>query len=416
MSIIELATIPKELSSIQSFIQRFNELNRYNPVIAYWCLYWGTQVGLSSSTGLTNACRDFLLRLVERLEELRKELGENENVNDEESAKAYVNSFAMEVLLQAEEKSKLSMPDVLAYLAAKDFFEILKVWGPLDEQAQKYIKFCKLRAVGISKTKSSTQKEPTNLEKDEEILKRDEGKQMESSSTFLPKPTPARQTSGRLAKHETDVSPGKETGVKPSSSHLDETSGLSSTMTGRPPSIAPLEQEALQNDSANSKDAIESFDLPRLQNSLSKLTPTRFDEDVIPSEPTTRRSFHGHEEQRTKVSPPVDTELQKKMSDIQKESADTDHSEVFDEATTAVSGSPVFPISQMTPRSSMASSTLPGTASGTPAARFGFSGFDHLDRVEAARGHARYAYSALDYDDTATAIFHLKSALGLLEQ
>ncbi|WBW73679.1 Vps20 associated protein Vta1 [Schizosaccharomyces osmophilus] len=390
MSTIELETVPKEFSSIRNFVQRYNELSKYNPVIAYWCLYWAAQVGLSSSTGLTNTCRDFLLNLVERLEELRKELNENENVHDEESAKVYVNSFAMEVLLQAEEKSKQNTPDMLAYLAAKDFFDLLKVWGPLDEQTRKYLKFCKLRAVESSKRKSSTREGSADGKKD----------------APAPAPAPASASASEKTPASTQIDREMLTRESVKSPEVDfESLGLSTTMTGRPSSIAPLEQKALENEPRKNTQANagKSFDLDELQDSLSRLTPREVDrQQEVERGGVSRGSLH--------VPSPGHARLPSEHASL------TDQrSESLDDSTTAVSSSPSFPVSQMPSQSSIGSSTLPAMSSGTSVARNDLNDINHLDSIEAARGHARYAYSALDYDDTATAIFHLKSALGLLE-
>lgn len=70
---IQIDTIPKELQSIQPFVRRFNELEAHNPVIAYWSLYWAAQMALSSSHGVSNECKDFLLSLIEHLEDVSLE-------------------------------------------------------------------------------------------------------------------------------------------------------------------------------------------------------------------------------------------------------------------------------------------------------------------------------------------------------
>ncbi|EPX70607.1 endosomal sorting protein [Schizosaccharomyces octosporus yFS286] len=316
MSVISLETVPKEFSSIRNFIQRYNELNKYNPVIAYWCLYWAAQVGLSNSTGLTNTCRDFLLNLVERLET-----------------------------------------------------------------------FCKVRAVESSKMRPSAREESVNGNRDASASV---SRQLsEPEDMTVPSPN-TRDMIERKSSRSSEVDA--------------ESLGLPDTMTGRPTSKAPLEQ-VLEEESRKDaqKDAEESFDIDRLQESLSKLTATDDDRrEELERKEIPTESLRVPSSSHTK-SPSEHVSLTEQRSDS------------FDDSTTAVSESPSFPVSQMQTRPSIGSSTLPTMSSEASTARNDLSDVEHLDRIEAARGHARYAYSALDYDDSATAIFHLKSALGLLE-
>ncbi|CAB11767.2 Vps20 associated protein Vta1 [Schizosaccharomyces pombe] len=379
---IQIDTIPKELQSIQPFVRRFNELEAHNPVIAYWSLYWAAQMALSSSHGVSNECKDFLLSLIEHLEDLRKNLGENENVSDETSAKAYVESFSLEVLVQAERNSKNGKPDVQAYLAARDFLELSRIWGPPTEQITKSIKFCKLRALQVANPQRKA-KTPSN-HATEEL------QQSSTNSTTLPTQEAAVETNAS-ASHETSFA-------------LPTTSPAASL------SISPTKSAAVSSE-------------PNVEADVKSLSSTpaapQLNSPSHSYEPTTFPSTTSITENLPTIDPTRSTRSSSHIQSLSPESKQTSdgHRPPSPTSITTTSTS-IDPSVAFSSKSTLATTrtNAPLSRPSQPTKASPLNKFSALEAIQSARSHARYAYSALDYEDTTTAIHHLKSALKLLEE
>ncbi|KAL9582078.1 MAG: hypothetical protein Q9212_003503 [Teloschistes hypoglaucus] len=149
------ASLPAALRSadISRFAQRAGQLDEAKPSIAYWCNYW--IVNQLISKGLHNVdseCTQYTTDLMDKLE--RTEYSNDDTVMDDMAAQIYVEQFALETFQRAENamkanKSSRQTADTLA--AAVVFLELRQIWEPIDAETASKVKYAKYHALRIAK-------------------------------------------------------------------------------------------------------------------------------------------------------------------------------------------------------------------------------------------------------------------------
>ncbi|KAF8469627.1 Vta1 like-domain-containing protein [Kalaharituber pfeilii] len=149
-----LAKPPPKLKPIMPFITRAHQIDKVDPVIAYWCYYWAVQIILSGSLHTGDAeCTAYTTALLDDLEARKDKLLPNDAVTDDLAAQAYVENFAMRVFNNADnalQARKVSRQTADNFLAAATFLELCKVFNA-DPEILAKIKFAKYQASRIIK-------------------------------------------------------------------------------------------------------------------------------------------------------------------------------------------------------------------------------------------------------------------------
>ncbi|RAL00534.1 uncharacterized protein BO80DRAFT_465341 [Aspergillus ibericus CBS 121593] len=152
------SNIPASLRSadIGRYALRAAQLEHAKPVVAYWCNFW--IVNQIIERGLHTSNDDVKLYttdLVDKLEKFKSENTDNDAVMDAEAANAYVEQFGLEVLGRAEatmKANKVTKQTADTFQAAATFLELCQIWtNPLDPEVAAKIKFSKYHAVRIIK-------------------------------------------------------------------------------------------------------------------------------------------------------------------------------------------------------------------------------------------------------------------------
>ncbi|KAH9178792.1 Vta1 like-domain-containing protein [Lactarius sanguifluus] len=127
MSYLGLPPIPPDLKPITPYVQRAHETRAQDPIISYWCILCGPQVGISLKVvGPLN--RNFLAALLTMLESLRSTVGSSDAVNVESASSAYVENFALKVFASADNEDRrgaATRKTAKKFLAACHFFRTL---------------------------------------------------------------------------------------------------------------------------------------------------------------------------------------------------------------------------------------------------------------------------------------------------
>ncbi|KAI5300688.1 hypothetical protein KEM55_005768 [Ascosphaera atra] len=142
-------------ADIARFANRAAQLESYKPVISYWCKYHILDQILARklhSTG--NEALQYTTSLMDELEKFKAENSSNDTVMDDVASQAYVEQFGLETLQRAENamranKSSLQTADTLQ--AAATFLELNQIWGKLEPDVAQRIKFAKYHALRIAK-------------------------------------------------------------------------------------------------------------------------------------------------------------------------------------------------------------------------------------------------------------------------
>lgn len=138
------------------------------------------------SKGLHNtdeAAFEFTRTLIERLETTKTEHADNDAIVDNTAGQAYVEQFAQETFDRAERTlraDKVTRQTADTFDAAATFFDLLNAWGPLDAETAQKIKFAKWNAARI-------------------IRAIREGKDPNESNPKLPEPEPELPTDEQQA-------------------------------------------------------------------------------------------------------------------------------------------------------------------------------------------------------------------------
>ncbi|KAI5288036.1 hypothetical protein KEM54_005516 [Ascosphaera aggregata] len=149
--------IPKALkqADITRFANRASQLKSFKPVISYWCNYHILEQILAKKFHTQDEeCLQYTTSLMDELESFKAQNTQNDTVTDDVASQAYVEQFAYETFQRAEnamraDKATLQTADTLQ--AAATFFELLQIWGQLEPEISKKIKFAKYHALRIVK-------------------------------------------------------------------------------------------------------------------------------------------------------------------------------------------------------------------------------------------------------------------------
>ncbi|KIW23078.1 hypothetical protein, variant 1 [Cladophialophora immunda] len=151
------AQVPAALKTadITRFAHRAAQLEKPKPIIAYWCEYWIVNQILSK--GLHNADQESLVyttTLMDKLEKFKSEHAQEPAVTDDIVGKAYVEQFGLETFERADNAvraNKASRQTADTFQASATFLDLLQIWGAVDPEIAAKIKFAKYHALRIAK-------------------------------------------------------------------------------------------------------------------------------------------------------------------------------------------------------------------------------------------------------------------------
>ncbi|KAJ3217741.1 hypothetical protein HK099_005359 [Clydaea vesicula] len=150
---MNLENVPVDLKNIQPFLQRSSELQKREPIVSYYCLYYAVKLAIEK--GPTENSRSFLSKLLDHLEQEKKMLSQHEEISNEVVGLAHVENFALRIFNNGDKEDRngaATKKTAKTFLAASQFFEILKVFGDLNEDIQQKMKYSKFKAADIMKS------------------------------------------------------------------------------------------------------------------------------------------------------------------------------------------------------------------------------------------------------------------------
>ncbi|KAJ5897253.1 hypothetical protein N7504_007541 [Penicillium tannophilum] len=378
------SSIPASVRSadIGRFALRAAQVEKAKPVIAYWCNYH--IVNQIIARGLHNSSDEVKLYtadLMDKLEQFKNEHPENETITDSVAANAYVEQFGVEVFDRAQAAmtaNKVTRQTGDTFLAAATFLELCQIWGDMDPEIAGRIKFSKYHAIRITKAikagedPNASNPAPKEEEEEAQVESSDIQAFDESVAEQAAKPRQASveeipDESDRLGRHMAHQSSLDE------SLHPSRASSLPPSATATPPEIPSVPQNAPGSPP-------QKMDLDNQSSGLElPSTPgTIGNSDSIPQLPDTpgfTNTNRAPSNAFQSFPPPLDAHIPAPAA--------------------APAGPPAF-----TP------SVAPA-----PAASSQPSHSVDDNAITLAQKHARWAVSALTFDDVHTAIKELKTSL-----
>ncbi|PHH82845.1 hypothetical protein CDD82_4578 [Ophiocordyceps australis] len=367
-----MAELPASLKlpDISRFVNRANQLRTIKPAIAYWCEYHAVNQIVSKS--LHNADDEafaFTRGLIERLESTKAARADDDAIVDNDAGRAYVEQFAEETFARAERTlraNKVTRQTADTFDAAATFFELGREWGTLEGETAQRIRFAKWNAARILRAiREGTDPNETN-----------------------PAPSEPTTTSLDDAREEQELRPDADvgSGFRPlpvSVQDVPETPGFPYELGG-----APLASPKLDQDSVLMPEPTRHVDF----GAMGRDVPTPSTPDLsnqAPSAPGTQIPLQ--------PSPHIPTKLPPEFQLPEEAPSDIVLPPV---ASTAQSPSPQEIIRPQPHPVAPAAPPAPAAV--------------NLRDIGQAQKHAKWAISALNFEDVPTAVNELRNALAAL--
>ncbi|OOO13006.1 hypothetical protein OAory_01007550 [Aspergillus oryzae] len=403
--------IPAALKSadIGRFAVRAAQLERVKPVVAYWCNFWIVnqiiEKGLHTSD---DEVKLYTTELVDKLENFKNENPDNETVTDAVAANAYVEQFGLEIFGRAEatmRANKVTKQTADTFQAAATFLELCQIWNRLEPETAAKIKFAKYHAVRIAKAIRAGEdpNESNPVMKDEDEIEGDsldvQKGDPEVQAIVGSLPTQSRQPSVEDVPEDSTHPSGPSPSLPQPPTGFTEVPTASHDAARSPTQDMDLDAEQrapLNLPSAPATLTSSSTSVPNLPD-----TPTSVGTHQSPGASDAFQSFPPPSAMPPS-SPPA---ASRDPSSFYSQPRATPHHQPVRSPAAA----PVMP--HPTPQPVQTPTTITPSASSS-----GYVNSQAVDdnSIALAQKHARWAVSALTFDDVNTAIKELKNSLKCL--
>ncbi|KAM6992842.1 vacuolar protein sorting-associated protein VTA1 homolog isoform 1-T1 [Tautogolabrus adspersus] len=165
--------LPPQLKSIQHHMRTAQEHEKRDPVVAYYCRLYAMQTGMKLDSK-TPECRKFLIKLMDQLETMKKELSDNDSISQEVVGNAHIENYALKMFLYADTEDRsgrFHKNMIKSFYSASLLLDVLSVFGELSEENIQHRKYARWKATYIHnclKNGETPQAGPMGMEDDEE--------------------------------------------------------------------------------------------------------------------------------------------------------------------------------------------------------------------------------------------------------
>ncbi|KAF9699492.1 hypothetical protein EKO04_002568 [Ascochyta lentis] len=149
--------IPAKLKSLQlaPFAKRAAQLERFKPIVTYWLRFHMVQkiigAGLHSADA---ACTAYTTDLMEKLEQTKADMPGEDALLDDVAAGAYCEQFALQTFAKGDKdmtENKVTATTADTLTAASTFLDMLTIWKKDDPELASKTKYAKYHALRILK-------------------------------------------------------------------------------------------------------------------------------------------------------------------------------------------------------------------------------------------------------------------------
>ncbi|KAF4976545.1 hypothetical protein FZEAL_6801 [Fusarium zealandicum] len=374
-----------KIPEVSRFINRANQLRSIKPAIAYWCEYHAVNqiVGKSLHTADDDTF-EYTKTLIERLEATKTERADDDAIVDNVAGQAYVEQFAQQTFDRAERTlraNKVTRQTADTFDAAATFFDLTREWGEPDAEVLQKIKFAKWNGARILKAIR-------------------EGRDPNESNPKAPEPSESAPATPALDPSDPDVQ--QLTGPPPAASVEDVADAGEQpsvpAFTDAPPAIPdpgyfpPQSQADPRAPEPFAPSPLSQSPTPGLSGGPPLPPPpaTQIPPQPSPQIPTKLPSY---------IAPPPPQPLSDPSAPLSWSSTPS---------AAASNPPPAIPPAPVPQPRAPAPAPVPA-----PAQSVGGFTADRRD-INQAQKHAKWAISALNFEDVPTAVKELRNALALL--
>ncbi|XP_065536780.1 vacuolar protein sorting-associated protein VTA1 homolog isoform X3 [Lathamus discolor] len=151
MAATALPPLPSQFKSIQHHLRTAQELDKREPVVAYYCRLYAMQTGMKIDSK-TPECRKFLSKLMDQLEAMKKQFGDNEAITQDIVGSAHVENYALKMFLYADNEDRAGQFHknmIKSFYTASLLIDVLTVFGELSEENAQHRKYARWKAAYI---------------------------------------------------------------------------------------------------------------------------------------------------------------------------------------------------------------------------------------------------------------------------
>lgn len=165
--------LPPQLRSIQHHLRTAQEHEKRDPVVAYYCRLYAMQTGMKLDSK-TPECRKFLIKLMDQLETMKKELSDNDSITQEVVGNAHIENYALKMFLYADNEDRggrFHKNMIKSFYTSSLLMDVLSVFGELSEENIQHRKYARWKATYIHnclKNGETPQAGPIGMDEDEE--------------------------------------------------------------------------------------------------------------------------------------------------------------------------------------------------------------------------------------------------------
>ncbi|KAM9840695.1 vacuolar protein sorting-associated protein VTA1 homolog [Aulostomus maculatus] len=166
--------LPAQLKAIQHPLRTAQEHEQRDPVVAYYCRLYAMQTGMKLDSK-TPECRKFLVRLMDQLEAMKKELSDNDSITQEVVGNAHIENYALKMFLYADNEDRAGRFHknmIKSFYTSSLLLDVLSVFGELSEENIQHRKYARWKAAYIHnclKNGETPQAGPTGMDEDGDI-------------------------------------------------------------------------------------------------------------------------------------------------------------------------------------------------------------------------------------------------------
>ncbi|XP_032755253.1 vacuolar protein sorting-associated protein VTA1 homolog [Rattus rattus] len=207
-----LLGLPVQLKSIQHHLRKVQEHDKRDIVVAYYCLLYGMQTGMKIDSK-TPGCRKFLSKLMDQLETLKKQLGDNETVTQEIDGCAHLENYALKMFWYTDNEDRAGRFHknmIKSFYTANLLIDVITVFGELTDKNVKHRKYARGKATYIHnclKNGETPQAGPVGIEENNNVKENED-----VGATSLPTQPP--QPSSSSTSDPSNLATGSYSGMQ----------------------------------------------------------------------------------------------------------------------------------------------------------------------------------------------------------
>ncbi|XP_046877559.1 vacuolar protein sorting-associated protein VTA1 homolog [Hypomesus transpacificus] len=143
--------LPPQLKAIQHHLRTAQEHEKRDPVVAYYCRLYAMQTGMKLDSK-TPECRKFLIKLMDQLETMKKELHDSESITQEVVGNAHIENYALKMFLYADNEDRsgrFHKNMIKSFYTSSLLLDVLSVFGEMSEENMQHRKYARWKATYI---------------------------------------------------------------------------------------------------------------------------------------------------------------------------------------------------------------------------------------------------------------------------